>query len=249
MTFRELLKEDRPILGLYVSSIDPGLIEIAADAGLDYVRIDMEHGLFGYDEVRELIRTATLSEMLVQVRVSSLNDITKLLDFGATAILVPDVNSVQSAKDAVSQVKYAPLGSRGFNNGPRFLKYSQTKFMEYLEQANREVLLGIQLESREAIEHIDEILAVDGVDMVSSGKGDLSQAYGLLGQNTHPLILEKESYIIRKGLEHNKIPTVLSINAERTRELYGLGVKMITIGSDMEIYAQGIRSCLKSHRS
>lgn len=247
MTFRELLKQDRPVLGLYVNSIDPSLIEIAADAGLDYIRIDMEHGLFGYDEVRELVRAATLSGMPVQVRISNLSDITKLLDFGVTAIIVPDIDSAPSARDAVSQVKYAPLGNRGFNNGPRFLKYSKKGFTDYLEQANREVLLGIQLESREAVEHIDEILAVEGVDMVSSGKGDLSQAYGLLGQNTHPLILEKESYIIQKGLEHNIIPTVLSISAERTRQLYGQGVKMITIGSDMEIYAQGIRNCLERH--
>ena len=247
MTFRELLKQNRPVLGLYVNSIDPGLIEIAADAGLDYIRIDMEHGLFGYDEVRELARTATLSGMPVQVRISDLTDITKLLDFGVTAIIVPDVNGAQSAKNAVLQVKYAPLGSRGFNNGPRFLKYSSMKFMDYVERANDEVLLGIQLESKEAIEHIDEILAVEGVDMVSSGKGDLSQAYGLLGQNTHPMILEKEAYIIQKGLEYNKIPTVLSVSAERTRELHGLGVNMITIGSDMEIYAQGIRNCLERH--
>lgn len=245
MTFRELLKQNRPVFGIYVVSPDPNLIEIAAHAGLDYIRIDLEHGMLSYSEVREIVRVATLSGMPVQARVSDLSDVTRLLDFGVTCIIVPDVDSVESAKNAVNLVKYTPLGNRGFNNGARFLKFDTSGFMDYIKTANEEVLLGIQIESRQAVEKIDEILSVDGIDMVSSGKGDLSQSYGLLGQNTHPLVLEKEAYIIHKAIEHGRIPTVLSTSASRTKELAALGCRILTLGNDMDIYASGIRDAIR----
>lgn len=248
MTFRKLLAQDRPILGLYVVSPDPNLIEISAKAGLDYIRIDLEHGLLSYSEVREIVRTATLSHMPVQVRVNNLSDVTKLLDFGVTGIIVPGVDSVEAAKDAVNLVKYSPLGNRSFNNGARLFKFDSSEFMDYIKTANEEVLLGIQIESKQAIDRIDEILSVEGIDMVSSGKGDLSQSYGILGQNTHPLILEKEAYIIHKAIEHKKIPTVLTTSSSRTKELFALGCRILTLGSDMDIYAAGIREFINQVR-
>ena len=247
MTIEAIKHRTTPLLGLYVCSSDPNLVEIAARAGIGYIRIDLEHGMLSYAEVRELIRTASLWNIDVQVRVSDLSDVTRMLDFGVNAIIVPDIEAREDAERAVRMVKYAPLGARGFNNAPRFLQFSSDGFMDYLKTANDSTMLIIQLESRQALDNIDEILSVPGIDAVSSGKGDLSQSYGLLGQNTHPQILEKEAFIIQKAVEHGKLPTALSTGCERTQQLLQAGVRMITIGSDMDVYAAAIRMALKKH--
>lgn len=248
MTFRELLKQDRPILGIYVACADCTVVEMAARAGMDYIRIDLEHGLLDYSTVAQLIRTATNLGMPVQARVADLSDITRLLDFGVTGVVIPDVDSVDYAKRIIDKVKYAPVGMRGMNTTPRCLGWDGSRFADYVKAANEEVLLGFQLESRQAVDNIDAILSLGGVDMISSGKADLSQSYGVIGQITNPLILEKEEYIIRKGLEYGKIPTVLSTSAERTKKLFGLGVRMLTIGSDTQIIYQAMKQAVGLHQ-
>ena len=111
--FNDLLNQEGPILGLYISSPDPYTVEMAKKAGYDFIRIDNEHTRIDYSSIVELTRTANLLDMPVQIRVSNLDDITKFLDFGITGIVVPNVNSVERAKEAVELTKFYPLGSRG----------------------------------------------------------------------------------------------------------------------------------------
>lgn len=249
MTFRQLLAQERPILGMYVSCSDLAVAEIIAKSGVDYIRIDLEHGIMDYSTVANIIRIATLSGILVQARVCDLSDITRLLDLGVTSIFVPDVESVEYAKKLIEKVKYTPLGMRGMNNCSRFLDYNPAGFKEYLKTANDEVLLGIQLESKTAIENIDSILSLDGIDVVSSGKGDLSQSYGFTGDSGNPFIVEKENFIIQKAIEHGKIPTALSTSPERTASLYQQGVQMITIGSDLLVINDAMRQMVSQHNA
>ena len=122
--FSELLKQEGPVLGLYLEINCPSIIEMAKEAGFDFVRIDYEHALFDYSDLAEMTRTATLLDMPVQVRVSNFHDITKLLDFGVTGIVVPDVNTVERAQQAVEITKYYPIGSRGMFPSSRCLKIS-----------------------------------------------------------------------------------------------------------------------------
>lgn len=233
---------NRPIFGLYVSISDPALIEMAAYAGFGFVRIDLEHTLFSYEKVAELIRTARLLNMETQVRISSITDITKLLDQGATSIICPDIETPAMAREVVNKTKYYPLGGRGMFPVSRFLEFGAVPFAPYAESANRTVLAGVQIESVQALESIDEILKTDGVDIVASGKADLSQSMGLIGQASHPKVIEAENFIVKKALEYGKLPSMLANNKKRVHELWDLGVKLITIGPDVNIVA----NCYKS---
>lgn len=233
----DLSQLKRPIFGLYISVPDPALVEMAHNAGFRFIRIDMEHTLFSYERTAELIRTARLLGMEAQVRISSISDITKFLDQGVTGIICPDVDTVQTAQEVINRTKYAPLGNRGMFPVSRFAKFGLDPFDSYVRHANDTVLTGIQLESLTALDHMDEILALEGLDLVSSGKADLAQSMGLVGQMSHPDVIKAENLIIQKTLEYGKEPTVLVNNRQRVHELWDMGVRIMSVGPDISLIA------------
>ena len=252
-TFKELLKKDGPILGLYVQSPDPYVVEMAKAAGFDFIRLDNEHILFDYSQLKELLRVAVLLRMPCQIRVSDLTDVTKLLDAGATGIVVPDVNTPERARQAVSLVKYHPLGERGVYNLPspvgRYLAAAGCDtFDEYVETANDIVTLTIQVEDVKAAAYIDEIISTPGVDMISSGKGDISQSVGKPGQTNDPEVVEFERLLVRKALEHGKTPVLLARGSEYVSEMLKTGVKVFTAGPDELIFANALKSFVNTYK-
>jgi len=235
-SFSELLRREGPVLGLYVSSGDPAIIELAKKAGFDFIRIDLEHSLISYADLAHCIRTATLLDLPVHVRVSSLDDVTRLLDFGVTGIVVPGVNTPERARRAVELVKYYPLGARGMLPVARCVGLSgASSFTEYLETANDLVTLAIQIEDVKAADCINEILSLEGIDAVSTGKADISQSAGVPGQLNHPKVIEMENLIVRKALEAGKQPVVMVGGRERLLELQRMGVKVFMAGLDQEM--------------
>jgi 4-hydroxy-2-oxoheptanedioate aldolase len=247
-TFRELLKKDGPVLGLYLQSADPFIVEAAKAGGFDFIRIDNEHILYDYSQIKELIRVAILLDMPCQVRVADLTDVTRMLDAGATGIVVPDVNTVERACQAVQATKYAPTGARGMYplQPPigRFLRAAGfDDFADYVKAANEIVTLTVQIEDVRATPFLDEIIAMQGIDMIASGKADISQSVGKPGQTTAPEVVEFERLLIRKALEHGKTPTLMAgVNPAFVREMAGLGVKFFSCGPDEAIIANAFRS-------
>lgn len=241
-SFSELLNKEGPILGLYIQTTCPSIVETAKQAGFDFIRIDNEHVLFDYSNLAELIRTATLLDMPVQVRVSNLYDITKLLDFGATGIVVPDVNTIERARKAIEATKFYPIGSRGMFPTSRSVKMSGcSSFEEYVKIANDLVTLTIQIEDVKVAEYIDEIVSMDGIDMIASGKADISQSAGIPGQTNHPIVKEMEDLIVKKALEYGKQPVILVRDKNRIKELLSIGVKVFMLGSDADIIFEAFK--------
>lgn len=228
-------------LGLYIATTDPAIVEMAAYAGFDFVRIDCEHMLFDKSVVANMIRTANNIGLPIFVRVAGLDDITGLLDFGASGIIIPGITNKQEAIEAVNLVKYAPLGARGMSTCGRSLQYGNVAAKEYRSQANEKISLLIQLESKEALKNIDEILSVDGIDMVATGKNDLSQALGVMGQTSHPEVIEAENNVIAKALEHGKIPALMGDTPERVDELIKRGVFCVTVGYDTKLILKALK--------
>ena len=252
-TFKDLLKKDGPILGLYVQSPDPYVVEMAKAAGFDFIRLDNEHVLFDYSQLKELLRVALLLRMPCQIRISDLTDVTKLLDAGATGIVVPDVNTRERAQKAVSLTKYHPLGERGVYNLPapagRYLAAAGcATFDEYVKVANDLVTLTIQVEDVKAAAYIDEIVSLPGIDMVSSGKGDISQSVGKPGQTNDPEVAEFERLLVRKALEHGKTPVLLARGPEYVTEMLKAGVKVFTAGPDEQIFANALKSFVNIYK-
>ena len=224
---------DRPILGLYVMAKDPTLIEYAAMAGFDFIRIDYEHILFSASELREIIRTANLKGLMVQIRVPNMGEITKLLDAGVDSIVVPDVDTVEKAKEAIDAVKYYPLGHRGMYPMARCVWGKS--WQDYLKDGNNAVSLGIQIENIKARSILDEIISLEGIDMVSSGKQDISESAGIPGKVSDPLVLDMEEAIVKTALKYGKQPVCMATSKERVDELMAMGQKIFTVDMDYEI--------------
>jgi 4-hydroxy-2-oxoheptanedioate aldolase len=234
--------------GLYVTMSDCAVIEIAAYAGFDFVRIDLEHALLDHNMLSNMIRTANLLNISVQVRISSIEEITRILDCGASAIVVPDVNTVERAQTAVGMCKYAPLGKRGMYPLCRANRYGTNNFEDYIVASNQNVKLIVQIEDKEAIQNLDAILAVEGIDFFATGKADLSQSLNVPGKIDSELVLDAENTIIRKVISHHKKATIMATTIERISELVKMGVSNIVVTTDSSALYQGLRDRVLSLR-
>lgn len=241
---KETSKQGLDSYGMYINLLDPTSVEMAAYAGFDFIRIDCEHMLYDNLTLTNMIRTANLLNIPVHVRVPSLEKVTQLLDFGVTGIMVPHVSSKEAALKAVNAVKYAPLGQRGMFGNSRYLNYGDINLSNYIQKSNDEVCLIVQIEDQDGLKNIDDIMSVQGIDMVATGRGDLSQALGFTGQVSHPKVLNTENFVIKKALEYGKTPVLLAKTPERVSELKEMGVNCFMICRDTVLLYNSIKEHL-----
>ena len=179
-------------LGTYVSFTDPQIVEIIGLAGFDAAFIDMEHTAFDLPLIQQMIVAADLVGITPMVRVPD-NDaklILRLLDMGAQGIIIPHVNGVEGAKEAVAAVRYPPLGERGGAGGTRAARFGTVSWDDHVIASNRNILLSVMTEDEKALNEVEEIAALDGVDLVAIGPTDLSQAIGASGPSD-PRLMNK----------------------------------------------------------
>ena len=230
--------QKKTALGVYIGDTGEAVAEMAVYAGFDYMRIDMEHSLMNASKLQNLIRIADAADVPTLVRVGSVEDITKILDFGASGVLVPDIATAAQAREAVRRAKFAPLGERGMTNIGRSVQYGRAPLSEYVARANSEVALCVQIESREGIENLDEILAIPGIDIVTTGRQDMSQSFGVPGQSAHPLVDEAEETVIQKTVKKGLQAMISAGTPEKMRELHDKGVYLNTICFDVQFITQ-----------
>jgi len=187
-----------PVFGPFCKTSDPGIIEVLGHAGFDFIILDMEHGPSNLETIQNLIRAAEIAEIISIVRVSAgdYEMISKVLDVGADGVQVPQVSTPQAVERALRSAKFAPLGERGVCRFVRAAGYSSTEKNNYFQQAN-DALLIIQLEGKEALQNLNEILKVKGPDIIFIGPYDLSQSLGFTGDIEHPLVIEKTKEIVK----------------------------------------------------
>lgn len=193
------LRAGECVFGCFVRYPDPGLVELLALQGFDFLVLDGEHGTMEPRECENLVRAAELRRTTPVVRVPANQApvILRFMDTGAQGVHVPLVTSAEDADAAVRSVKYWPRGARGLT-GVRAASYGQEGSLgDYVVRANEETLVVIQIETPEALEQVPQIAAVDGVDVVFVGPTDLSHTLGVPGQISHPLVEEAFEAIVR----------------------------------------------------
>jgi 4-hydroxy-2-oxoheptanedioate aldolase len=210
------------------------LIDYLGPVGLDGVWIETEHGTPGFQDIAHLSRAADLWGMASIVRIHQ-NDpglIGRVLDCGASGIVVPHVSTVEAARRVVQGGKFAPLGQRGMYGGRR--SYGQ---QDYYARANDEVCLVVLIEEQEALEHLDEILTVEGIDVFQAAPSDLAQTMGHIGHAEHPEVQAAIDGALRKIVGAGR--TAGMVTNERNRERYmDLGVRFV-YGSILRSLQQG----------
>ena len=187
-------------IGTFLSIPSSDITEILSLSGFDWLIIDMEHAPISIDKAQSMIQT--ISDEVISIMRPTWNDpvlIKQCLDIGAQGLLIPWINNVEDAENAIKATKYPPQGIRGV--GPRRASKYGKKYREYLENANDEIFLILQIETREAVENIDDILKTEGVDLFFIGPADLSTSMGYRGVVDTPEVVEIIDYLLDKSKE------------------------------------------------
>lgn len=244
------LKAGRPSIGSWLSMAHESIAEILAGAGYDWVVVETEHTAIDNSEVLRLMMAIEGAGSLPFVRVAW-NDpiqIKAVLDSGAAGILVPMVNSAADARAAVDACKYPPLGKRGVGLA-RAQGYGQN-FKEYVERANEDGLLMVQIEHVDAVRNIEEILDVEGIDGTFIGPYDMSLSMGIPGQLEHPDILAAMDTVLEATKAKGLTPGIHLVHPDgaerRLAEVLGKGYRFLAMGTDILFLGDSARSLART---
>jgi len=226
---KEKLKAGEPVFGVSVMIPSPQIVEMVAAAGFDWVLLDCEHGTLTLESVELMEMAAEASGITAIARpVSrSAEHILQVLDRGVMGVQVPHVNTAADAREVLAAVKYHPVGKRGLAAGTRSAVYDSIGTLaDYVKAANESTLIAIQLEDKEAIDNIDELLKVEGIDVFFIGPSDLSQSMGHPGNPKAPPVAEAIESSFRKMVAARRTPGTPA-TAENVRETIDKGVRYI----------------------
>jgi len=247
MNVRRTLLDRSVTFGTWIQVGHPAIAEILARTGFDWIAADCEHTDIDVAQFEGLARAMGNSGTapLVRVRENDPLAIRQMLDAGAHGVIVPLVNSAEEAERAVAAAKFPPRGIRGFS----FCRGNDwgADFAEYAESANDDITVVVMIESRQAVENIDTILAVDGVDGVFIGPYDMSGSYGVTGRTDHPLVREACACVVSAcesagkaaGL-HVVLPT-----PDAVRQAISDGFTFIALGVDTVFLRDAAGSALE----
>ncbi|MBI9094804.1 MAG: 4-hydroxy-3-methylbut-2-en-1-yl diphosphate synthase [Sphaerochaeta sp.] len=234
------------IVGGHVFFTDPSSTEALAMHGYDFIWIDAEHGPFDKHTLLMHVMAANAGGAAAFVRVSENNPavIKPVLEMGIDGIIIPMILTEEDAQKAIKACLYPPEGIRGF--GPRRAnKYGQMPLETYLEEAPSSFLRILQIEHIQAVENIEAILAVQGLDAIIIGPNDLSASIGRLGDSMHPEVLELGKLIIAHA-KKARIPVGVSIGPdEKAIETWmKMDLDFISVGDDISFLQQGVQRTL-----
>ena len=246
--FRETLAT-RPVLGPFSKTTDPAFAELLARSGFDYVIIDLEHGPSSVQNAQNLIRAVELGGALPIVRTAEGAEweIGAVLDGGAGGVQVPHVSTAAAAREMVERSKFSPLGERGMCRYVRAADYSMQDKSEYLERANEAILI-VQVEGKQGLDNLDEIVGVQGVDIVFIGPYDLSQSLGVPGQVDHPSVTAAVQAAVDAGKKHGTVVGTFVDTIEGGRAWADRGVGYISYAVDTGILAHACQSAVTAFR-
>ena len=235
--------------GAAVSDSSELAAKLTINCGVDFLWIDLEHRPYGTHEVRFLPLLCRLAGVSAMVRVPGLDSswIKKALDIGASTIMVPQINNADEARRAVEYAKYPPQGSRGIS--PWWTTLLDVSWDDYLPVANDETAVVVQIESPQGMENLDEIAAVDGVDVVFAGPADLSASMGVIGQFNHPTLQKYLAEFPARVESHGKAAGITFGAVEPCLRARDQGYRLINVGSLLQFGIDGLKSALETGRS
>lgn len=240
--FRDKIVSGKPVFGPFMKTCDPGFVEAVGYAGMDFAILDMEHGPISIQSMQNNIRAAQLSGVLPIIRVPAITEeaIGKALDIGAAAVEIPQISTAKEAEFAVRLAKFAPRGERGVCRFVRAAHYSAMDWEVYFQSANDTILIA-QIEGTEAVKNLDNILNVDGIDILFIGPYDLSQSLGVPGQTTHPRVIEEMNEIVKRAQEKGVVIGTFTDSRETMEMWMKAGVQYISYSVDMGIFYDSCR--------
>jgi len=248
--FKRALREGRPQLGLWLGLASPYTAEICAGAGFDWVLVDGEHSPNTLQTTLSQLQAMAAYPVAPVVR-PAWNDpvqIKQILDIGAQTLLVPMVQSGDEAAAAVAAVRYPPQGMRGV--GSALARSSRwNRIPDYLQRANDEMCVLVQIETPQAVAALDDILAVEGVDGVFIGPADLSASMGHLGNPGHLEVRRTIDETIARIRRAGKAAGILHGDPEQARHCLDQGAAFVAVGTDATLLARSAERLVAQFRT
>lgn len=247
---KSMWKQGIPTFGPVVGLSATGICEILGYAGFDYCLIDLEHGAINLETAENMVRATDAAGMASIIRVAHNRPelIGQALDLGANGVHVPTISTREEAQEAVWASKFSPLGGRGVHPAVRASRYSADQPI-YFNKANTETLVILAIEGTRGVDNIDEILKVKGIDAVFVGPYDLSQSLDVVGQVTHPKVVEKIQEIVALSNKADVAVGVFTDTPEGAKGWVKQGVLYCCLGLVAKMLFQACTDYMKRVRS
>lgn len=244
---RQKIHQGDAVYGLLNAVPTPWMVEMIGHAGYDFVILDTEHMSTNPETLEHMIRAAECASITPLVRVPGVHraDITRALDSGAQGIVVPGIRSAEQAREVVHLARYAPEGQRGITGG-RTTGFGTLPLKEYMERANREILIVLMVEDHEGFANRDAILAVPGIDWVLPGAMDLSQSLGIPGDASHPKVSSAISALAESTRAHPIQFCALPRCPDQLANWHSWGAQAFLLGEDRSLLFRHLRSHLQA---
>ncbi|SMF12247.1 2,4-dihydroxyhept-2-enedioate aldolase [Tistlia consotensis] len=237
--FKQAIREGRPQIGLWSQLMHPLVADILKEAGFDWIVLDMEHGQNEIQDVlvQQMAMTGGTAEPVVRPPWNDMVYLKRILDTGAQTVLIPMIDDAEQAARAVSYCQYPPQGLRGVASGMRANRFGRIK--GYHPLANEQICVLVQVESRKALENIDAIAAVAGVDGVFIGPTDLSTGLGHLADPNHPEVQAAIRHAVERCKAAGKPAGILTADNAAAERYLDWGYTFVAVGGDTGILANG----------
>ncbi|MDA0916753.1 MAG: aldolase/citrate lyase family protein [Proteobacteria bacterium] len=220
----------------------PGIPIILKNAGCEFIIFDMEHGGLSLEQFKVLATISNSNNISPLIRIPEVNYnyVARALDLGAAGIMTPMVNSSEEAIKIVKSSKYPPEGIRGAGFGFAHDNYNNQNPLAYIQNANNELINIIQIETKLALENVESIAEINGVDCLWVGHFDLTNFLGIPGNFTSPIYLDAIKRVVEAGKANSKSLGIMVNNNEELEMYSRMGFNMIAVGTEMNILSRSI---------
>lgn len=230
-------RNGQPVLGITLHFMDASLFEMVSRMGFDVIWIDLEHHAHSLETAASMMRAARVGDVDILARPAKgeFMRMARLLEAGANGIMYPRCDSAEEAREVIQQAKFAPMGKRGIDGAGPDALYGTVPLTDYLQHANEETFVLIQIESREGLDSVEEIAGIEGVDMLFFGLGDYSLQNGFPGDFDDPRYWEAVEKVAAAAKAAGSMWGTPSLSAAHAQRLLDMGAMFITYGSDLTL--------------
>lgn len=247
--FKHALAAGRPQIGLWCTLGSAYAVEVVAGAGFDWLLLDTEHSPNDLLSVLAQLQAAAPYPATCVVRVPWNDMVTmkRYLDVGTQSVLIPYVQDAREARSAVASTRYPPAGVRGVAGATRATRFG--RIADYARRAHEELCVLVQVETQQALDEIEAICGVDGIDGVFIGPADLHASFGYPGQRAHPDVMPRIDDALRRIRAAGKAPGILAGDEVTARHWLSLGALFVAVGQDVGLLARNAEALAARFRS
>ena len=249
---RQRMLNGEKLLGTMLNIVDHiDIVKILKVCGFDYFILDCEHGVMDPSRMAAIIALAKEMDIGAMVRIAECSRelVIHCMELGADGLMLPNTDTAAQARELVRHAKYSPLGNRGVSMMRGHTRYVPVPDpLAYMKQANDETILIVQVESPESVANIDEILAVDGIDVAFIGPNDLCHSLGVTGNQQSPVYLEAVEKVIAAARRHGKVSGIQMMNVPALQHWIDRGARFNLYSNEVNMMMNDAKAALKQLR-